>query len=159
MDVEGVISRDTQPFFQVPPYVTASTASLRRQGKPLVEEIVASWIREFPERPEVICIFADLDCTTSWLAEQSKIKESTFWTQLDVDALCIIPLLHRCLELSTSIAGSEPSDTSSCVFETGDLAFQEALRCAILLFLAPIRRCFGLPSLGVWLPVLLENCD
>jgi hypothetical protein len=80
-----------------------------------------------------------------------------------MDAYFLLPLVHRCLQLSDSndfghVPKGNESSTPPC-----DGAFSSALRHAIILFLAPIRRWLGPPALGTDLHVTklisaLQSC-
>ena len=139
----------------MPSFVLANDLALRRPRKASVVACLNSWQTEFPDYSAAIEIFGDLDCTISWLSEQTSAKDGSFWTQLDVDALCLdidafclLPLIHRCLQLSSTAADGVDCNARSITDIHIGQTYQEALRHAIVIFISPIRRCFGLPALG-----------
>lgn len=148
MDVEGTATRDMEPFFQLPPYLLPVTQRLDLPRNATVVAWLSSWAQEFPAQQDIIDIFMDLDCTVSWLLGQLASQDGTMWARLDVDTSCLLPLLHRCLQLSGKSASGTTTKDELFSPVPCDKDFQDALRHAIILFLAPIRRCFGLPALG-----------
>jgi hypothetical protein len=153
MDVEGTATRDVEPFFQPPSYVLSSMQMLRSPRNPISAAWLSSWAEQFPAQQVVIDYFIDLDRTFSWLSGQIGPQSVTSWTNLDVDASCMLPLLHRCLQLSRRSASGLVIKDEVASPGPRDKHFQEALRHAIILFLAPIRRYLGLPALGTYIHI------
>lgn len=105
-----------------------------------VFDCIITWMREFPTQQTAIDVFGDLDSTTMWLEEQSKVHTSDFWARVDLDGVYTQPLVHRCLHLGSGRAHSSrfvDLDDNSDV-ESED--FTRALRHTMILFLFPIRR-------------------
>jgi hypothetical protein len=149
MDVEGAATRDVHPFFQLPLHILPSTQTLRSPRRPAVEVCLSAWTQELPSQRAIIDIFLDLDTMITWLSEQLVTYNGSFRARSDLDASCLVALLYHCLQLSrrngSGLQATEDEDDSfSCLRHE---PFHEALRYAIILFLAPIRRYFG-PQAG-----------
>lgn len=86
--------------------------------------------------------FVDLASMTVWYDQQPDLHNGTLWRQPDRFSGWAACLLHRCLELSPRTSRQGGRTTEACH------PFQDALRLAILLFLAPTRRLFGVPVSG-----------
>ena len=155
MDVEGAATRDVHPFFPLPLHILPCAQTLRSPRKPAVEVCLSAWTQELPSQRAIIDIFLDLDTMITWLSEQLVTNNGSFRARSDLDASCLVPLLHRCLQLSRRDASGlqateDEEDSFSCLPHE---AFHEALRQAIILFLAPIRRYFGPPAGGTELHI------
>lgn len=138
MDMEGAISRDVQPYFQLPLHRLPSPQMLCESHNNTVRACLSAWAREFPGESTAIDIFADLELVMMWVSGQLIVHGSDFWSRADTANSWLLPLIHRCLQL----AGRDAVNSNQRPFE-------HALRHAIILFLAPFRRCFGIPATGM----------
>ena len=99
------------------------------------------------EHVDIIEVFVDLASVVGWLSQESGPENISMWMSHDWALLWLVPLLHRCLQLSSQtgpwrmIEGKTPVSTPAN-------AFQEALRHSMILFLAPIRMRLGIPAGG-----------
>lgn len=101
----------------------------------------------FPSKVNVILLFADLGSMAAWFAERQVMQINGFVACSPFYADGMHSLLHRCLQLSPCIATG--SGLNRCqMHETVEDAFENALRCAMLLFLGNIRRRWGIPATG-----------
>ena len=154
--MEGAATRDVRPFFPLPVHILPSTQTLQSPRKPAVEVCLSVWTQELPAQRAIIDIFLDLDARVKWLSEQGVTHHGSLRARSDLDASYLVPLLHRCLQLSGRSAlrlqAAEDEDSISCRRHD---AFHEALRHAIILFLAPIRRYFGPPAGGTELHIMM----
>lgn len=147
VDTGGAASRDIVPFFPLPLHLLPTPPS-HGQCKPDISKTVTTWIEEFPDQHEVINIFLDLDTMITWLIKQLNLLKMDLWRQPGLDAARLMPLIYRCVELGERRAGECPRQHAETATRHPDEAFKHALRHAIILFLAPIRRKFGPPASG-----------
>lgn len=144
MDIEGAVCRDVQPYFLLPLDIIPDPQTLKPSNDISVEPYIASWTRVFPAQQTIIEIFRDLQHVVCWLSASSS-KDPEIWKRPPVCAIWLMPLLHRCLMLSGISVADEPRGEERKTPQP-DEAFKNALRHAIVLFIAPIRRCFGPPA-------------
>ena len=151
IDLEGAVTRDAQPYFPLPQHLLP-VHSFRWPRNRSVAKTVINWTQEFPDSLPAIHIWLDLDSRLEHLRDRFAEEGEDLWGHSEVDLLELVPLVHRCLRLSgtmmTEVKSEEDCDTTSA----GHI-FQNALRHAIILFLAPIRRKFGHPAAGLDLHV------
>lgn len=152
MDMEGAITRDVPPFFPTPSYIAAPSYDLRSPHDTDAMSCKSKLSQELPGASEVIAVLADLDLTMFWLTWELENSKGGVWSNVSVDAMRLVPLLHRCLCLSRhdALCTSLNGDVSR---SNMDQCFSDAIRYAIVLFLAPIRRYFGPPASGTELHV------
>lgn len=162
--MEGAITRDVAPFFPLPSYISDLSHDLRSSCDTDVMSCKSNLPQELPGAGEAIAILADLDSTVLWLTRELESSKGGVWLNVSVDAMRLLPLVHRCLCLCV------PADNALCIPLDGnvlrpkiDQCFSDAVRHAIILFLAPIRRHFGPPAGGTELHVnriteALERC-
>lgn len=146
--MEGAITRNVPPLFPIPSYVSAALHDLRSLCATQVLLCSPKLQQELPGASEAIAILADLEYSVFWLAREVESDHGDFWSNASVDAMRLVPLIHRCLCLSPNDALAASIDGHSV-----DQCFSDAIRHTIVLFLAPIRRRFGPPASGTELYV------
>ena len=146
--MEGAITRNVPPLFPIPSYVSAALHDLRSLCATHVFLYSPKLQQEIPGASEAIAILADLEYSVFWLAREVESDHGDFWSNASVDAMRLVPLIHRCLCLSPNDALAASIDGHSV-----DQCFSDAIRHTIVLFLAPIRRRFGPPASGTELYV------
>lgn len=150
--MEGAITRDVAPWFPTPTYISAPSYDLRSPREKDVMSCKSKLTQELPGASEAIAILADLDFTTFWLTRELESSKGNVWLNMSVDATRLLPLIHRCLCLSRKYAFCTSMDGDISRFNKHQ-CFSDAIRHAIVLFLAPIRRYFGPPASGTDLHV------
>lgn len=128
-----------------------------------VSACLVSWKRLLPVELTAIYIFRDLALMITWFSEQDGVRDGSIWTQPERSARWPSLLLHRCLQLSKRTPFNSDMTHRAVSADGCGEHFQDALRTAILLFLACIRRRYGVPAAGeeLWLRQLrpaLQSC-
>ena len=93
-----------------------------------------AWLKRYPRRREIVRLFEDLSVTIRWFSEETKVNPN-FYQLSNTSGVWIVPLIQRCLELIPT----ELDEIAEPGFEV-----QEVLRHALILFVQPIRRRFGI---------------
>lgn len=151
IDLEGAIPRDVQPFFPLPAQGPVDVGKMKIIRKPAVAACLRQWSSEFLNDAAAIDIFANLDTVVSHLANRSARDRHYLRSGVDIDEPWLLPLAHRCLRLyGRNVTGE---NLKAKVPTSNANPFEEALRHAMLLFHALIRRCFGPPAAGMGLHV------
>lgn len=162
MDVEGATTRDMPPFFPTPEHILVPSHDLRSPCNTEVMSPKSKLQQELPGASQAIAILIDLEYTVFWLTGEVESSNGGVWLDVSVDAMRLLPLIHRCLCLPRKHALCTSLDGGASVVNT-DQCFSDAIRHATILFLAPIRRCFGPPASGTELHLnrikgALERC-
>lgn len=148
-DLEGAITRDMQPFFPIPKHIQPLSSTIRMSIKPRLLTALSTWACALPAQIAVIKVFADLGATVEWLSEQfAAYQPESSWASVQLDAVYILPLCHHCLSLSQNSGIDCCTGGNDASADEGGRCFTDALRHAIVVFLAPVRRRMGLPAPG-----------
>jgi hypothetical protein len=129
-------TRDIQPRFPFPEKILPDVGKVyQRYTVPhLVEEQLGHLVGRYPSAHFISGILKDLSVIIQWF-EYETIKNIAFYRPSDVSGVWLVPLIHRCLDLI-------PTDPN--YIDQSELTVLEALRHAIILFVQPIRRRFGI---------------
>ncbi|KAI7184202.1 hypothetical protein KC363_g7822 [Hortaea werneckii] len=168
VELRGALMRDTKPLFPLPPaWVQQYTAERRRamsdtqvlaQWMHRVSQIRIAWRNQFPDyhSPQWLELFEDLvilaplvdaDLASSFAGSgMEQLRDLPLWTNT---------LIHRALSLDRPVAAdvkvahtselgnSELEKDQGSAEQDESVILAEACRLAMLLFLAPIWRAYG----------------
>lgn len=95
---------------------------------------MTAWTSRFPGNTAIADITRDLSIIIQFFQHQSDIDPS-FYQPSDTSGVWLVPIIQRCLELIPN---------GSVEAHKHEFEMQEILRHAILLFVQPIRRKFGI---------------
>ena len=120
-----------------------------------LQDCVALWHQRCPLHAKTGTILEDVGVLVSWL-RHSYATDASLFSHIGIPQTWISPLLHQCLMLKPLERAEETS--ASC----GQM-LQEAIRLAVIMFLAPVRRAFRVMTgeatvLATNLRAALEQC-
>ena len=163
LDLEGATTRDVQPFFPLPSELTDKVAALRVTLDAEVSVCIRQCERAFPDQRAVLQVFGNLATMVTWMRARCELRSGELWKRPDKHIGWVAVLMHQGMELSPRTPLGGHAQCTIVESDRGGQAFRCALRSAILLFIAPVRRRFGTPVDGTeWhlgqLKFALQRC-